>query len=48
MRVRPVADAVVMDAVAKHFRWPLRTASLYVKRARDAGLLEKEAGHGQD
>jgi hypothetical protein len=30
-------------AVAEHFRWPLRTASLYVKRARDAGLLKEDS-----
>jgi hypothetical protein len=35
-------------AVAERFGLALRTASLYVKRAREAGLLEKEAGHGQD
>ena len=33
-------------AVAEHFGIALRTASLYVRRARDAGLLE-EAQHGK-
>ena len=28
-------------AVAEHFGLPLRTASLYVKRAREAGVLEE-------
>lgn len=28
-------------AVAERFRMPLRTASLYVKRAREAGLIEE-------
>lgn len=33
-------------AVAEHFGIALRTASLYVRRARDAGLL-KEVEHGE-
>lgn len=35
-------------AVAEHFGLALRTASLYVKRARDAGLLEDSDGKHQE
>jgi hypothetical protein len=34
-------------AVAEHFHLPLRTASLYVKRARDARLLEENTDGGR-